>query len=69
MVEVPTVTPVTTPVEVPMVTLALDADHVPPGGKLDRVELVPSHTVVVPDIDVGGAVTEKKRMREQPDAN
>ena len=49
MVEVPAVTPVTTP-EALMVAFPLELDHVPPEVAFDKLVVAPAQTVVVPVI-------------------
>ena len=57
MVDVPAVTPVTTPVEASIVATAVLLDvQTPLAVVLDNVVVNPTHTVVAPAIDKEGAV-------------
>jgi hypothetical protein len=50
---VPADTPVSTPVFKPIVALALETDHVPTPETFDRVDVLPSQTVLEPKIMAG----------------
>lgn len=55
--EVPATSPVTTPVEDPIITLELLLVHVPPAGVEFNVVVDPIHTFSVPVIAVGSGLT------------
>jgi hypothetical protein len=57
-VAVPPATPETIPEELPMEAIIEDIDHIPPDGEPLMVVVLPSHTVVVPDmVGIGSTVT------------
>lgn len=65
--DVPAATPVTIPVEVVIVALAVLPElHVPPEGVLESVVAAPTHTVAVPAIAVGSAFTVTMRVSTHP---
>jgi hypothetical protein len=67
IVEVPASTPVTVPVKEPTVaTAVLLLAQVPPTGLAESVVEARAHTVNVPDIALGRAVTESVRVTKHP---
>jgi len=67
MVEVPDVTPLTTPVVEPMVaTEVLVLLHVPPDVPSVNVVVLPAQTEVVPEIVAGTAFTVTTAIARQP---
>jgi hypothetical protein len=54
IVAVPTLIPVSTPVAEPiMATTGAELDHTPPGVALLNIEVLPSHTCIIPEITDG----------------
>ncbi len=68
MVEVPTPTPVTTPVEAIVATDVLELVHVPAPPEFDKVLVSPVQIPKVPVIEPGDALTAKVAVVKQPAA-
>ena len=67
MMAVPAVPPVTTPVALPTIAVALlPVLHVPPVAVSVRVVVSPSHTVIVPVILLGSGFTVTFAVAAQP---
>ena len=66
MVAVPAVTPLTTPAEPTVATLAAEVIHVPPAGAEVNVVVEPPQTVAVPVITSGNGVTVTVLVLTQP---
>ena len=69
MVAVPAVTPVTTPVDEPIVAFALPLLHVPPVTRSLSVVVAPAHTLAVPAMAVGTGFTVIGLVAMQPVVN
>ena len=68
-IDVPDVTPVTSPVAEPIVAFALLIDHLPPVVPSLKVVVEPTHTEVVPVMADGKALMIIVVVDLQPDAN
>lgn len=67
MVTVPAATPVTTPVDEPIVAIVvLPLVHTPPGTALLNVVTAPTHTLEVPVMGVGNGFTVITFVAMQP---
>jgi hypothetical protein len=67
---VPPLTPVTIPVDAPIVAMAgADEDHVPPGVALLSVVVWPTQVAAEPVIAAGGALTVTVLVAPQPVPN
>ena len=65
-IDVPEVTPVTTPVAEPIVALALLIDQLPPVVPSLKVVVEPTQTLVVPVIEDGRALMVITEVMKQP---
>lgn len=66
MVAVPLVTPVTKPVDDPMLTFALLLLQIPPTLTSDNMVVEPTHTTNGPLIGLGSGLTEMTIVVKQP---
>ena len=63
---VPAATPVTTPEEVTVATVASLPVQLPPDGVADNVIELPTHTSVTVEVTAGAAYTVKVAVASQP---
>jgi hypothetical protein len=63
---VPEATPVTTPEEVTVATVASLPDQLPPDGVADNVIELPTQTSVTVEVTAGAAYTVKVAVASQP---